>query len=206
MWKSAVEILKQNSIHRVVIFSDNKQITYSEAIKLWQCDRGFRSFFASLLAQCEFPAYFWETPPITKLTADRPFEFILANSPQLAKVTPNPNSFNKYFKSVSEEVTTFLNLKNDALLVVPCPTGKITTYPHLAAFVRKATTSQIHLLWQIVGKAISQNLQEKPIWVSTSGLGIYWLHVRLDSCPKYYTYHLYKNATMPSNNLNLKII
>ena len=203
-----MEILKSNRIHKVSILCDNQQITYSEVIELWQQDRTFRSFFVSLLAQCEFSAYFWETPPITKFTVHNSFEFILANSPKLATVSPNQNSFQQYFKSVSdsEEVTTFLNLSNDALLVVPCPTGEIAAYTHLAAFVRKAPTSQLHLLWQTVGKAIAQNLQEKPIWVSTSGLGVYWLHVRLDSRPKYYTYHPYKNAIAPANNLDFKII
>mmetsp|Transcript_9405 Transcript_9405/g.21189 ORF Transcript_9405/g.21189 Transcript_9405/m.21189 type:complete len:541 (+) Transcript_9405:444-2066(+) len=28
-----------------------------------------------------------------------------------------------------------------------------------------------------------------PVWLSTSGMGVPWLHVRLDSSPKYYTYH-----------------
>jgi hypothetical protein len=31
-----------------------------------------------------------------------------------------------------------------------------------------------------------------PVWLSTSGLGIYWLHFRLDTVPKYYTYAPYK--------------
>ena len=33
---------------------------------------------------------------------------------------------------------------------------------------------------------------EETTWLSTSGLGVYWLHVRLDSYPKYYTYRPYK--------------
>ncbi len=207
MWKSVVKILKPNRIQKISILSDNKQITYSEVIELWQHDRTFRSFFISLLAKCEFSAYFWETPPITKSTVHNSFEFILADSPKLATVSTNPNSFKQYFKSArAEEVITFLNLGKDALLVVPLPTGEIYPYPHLASFVREAPTSQVHSLWQTVGKAIAQNLQEKPIWVSTSGLGVYWLHVRLDSYPKYYTYYPYRNAIAPSKNLNFKII
>lgn len=31
-----------------------------------------------------------------------------------------------------------------------------------------------------------------PIWLSTSGLGVYWLHMRLDRRPKYYTYEPFK--------------
>ena len=31
-----------------------------------------------------------------------------------------------------------------------------------------------------------------PVWTSTSGLGVYWLHVRLDSRPKYYQHQPFK--------------
>lgn len=32
------------------------------------------------------------------------------------------------------------------------------------------------------------------LWCSTSGLGVYWLHIRLDQYPKYYTYRPYKQV------------
>lgn len=34
--------------------------------------------------------------------------------------------------------------------------------------------------------------KDVPIWLSTSGLGVYWLHVRLDTRPKYYNHDEYK--------------
>ena len=37
--------------------------------------------------------------------------------------------------------------------------------------------------------AVDELLEEQPkVWLSTSGLGVYWLHVRLDSRPKYYQF------------------
>jgi len=32
----------------------------------------------------------------------------------------------------------------------------------------------------------------KTFWVSTSGLGVAWLHVRVDSKPKYYSHEAYR--------------
>ena len=32
---------------------------------------------------------------------------------------------------------------------------------------------------------------DAPTWVSTAGGGVAWLHVRLDSAPKYYTHRPY---------------
>lgn len=34
---------------------------------------------------------------------------------------------------------------------------------------------------------------DAPLWVSTSGLGVPWLHVRLDDAPKYYTHRPFRD-------------
>ena len=192
MWKSQRELINNDRIHQISIFESNKQITYLEVIELWQQDKSFRTFFISLLADTPMPAYFWETPPVTEATVDRAFEFVLIDSPKLADIEPDPSDFKHYFESATEEVVTFSNLGNDALLVVPCPISKIPASTHLANFVREAPESQQHLLWKTVGQSLQQRLNQQPIWVSTSGLGVHWLHVRLDSRPKYYCYKPYK--------------
>ncbi len=194
MWKYQVETLNSNFIHKFSILSHNQQLTYAEVIELWQQDRNFRSFFISLLAESPFIAYFWETPPITNSTVDQSFEFVLIDSPQLARVNPDRDSFRQYFASTlgDREVITFSNLGKDALLIVPCPIAESAAYPHLASFARKAPQSQQHKLWQTAGKTIKQIINEQPMWVSTSGLGVYWLHLRLDSYPKYYNFKPYK--------------
>ena len=192
MWESQTKLLNSDRISQISIFKSDRQITYSEVIELWQQDESFRSFFISLLVAAPFKAYFWETPPVTTSTIERVFEFVLVNSPQLARVQPEPGDFRQYFKSASQEIVTFPNLGRDALLIVPCPIAEISIYPHIASFVRQAPESQKHLLWQIVGRELKQKLNQQPIWVSTSGLGVSWLHVRLDSYPKYYCYEPYK--------------
>ena len=193
MWKSSVEIIQPQHIQKISIYYQNQRLTYSEVIELWQENNSFNSFFSFLLAEAPFTAYFWETPPITISSIHQAFEFVLVNSPQLARVRPDPNSFQQYFQSVSigEEVITFPNLRKDALLVVPCPIAEKSAYPHLASFVREAPKSQQQKLWQCLGQVIQQNINYQPMWVSTSGLGVYWLHIRLDSYPKYYTYTPY---------------
>jgi len=45
----------------------------------------------------------------------------------------------------------------------------------------------------MVGAALERQLGAQPVWLNTSGLGIYWLHIRLDSSPKYYTHAPYRN-------------
>ena len=192
MWQIKHEFIDSDRIQKASILGNGEQLTYHKVIELWQNDRSFREFFISALADIPMTAYFWETPPISN-TVNRKFEFVAIDSPKLANIKPDPSDFQKYFDSTTEEVTTFPNLSNDALLVVPCPVVKIPACTHIASFVRNAVNSQQHSLWQTLGRAIEQKLNEEPIWVSTSGLDVSWLHVRLDSRPKHYAYEPYKS-------------
>jgi hypothetical protein len=85
----------------------------------------------------------------------------------------------------------FPNLGLDAILVVPYPIAAHSVYAHLATFLRKGPESQRHALWQAVGYTMAQRLSSAPIWLNTAGGGVAWLHVRLDSRPKYYVYSRY---------------
>ena len=64
-----------------------------------------------------------------------------------------------------------------------------------AAFVRHAPERQKHALWERVGEAVERRLGPKPVWVSTAGAGVSWLHVRLDDRPKYYGYAPYRDGS-----------
>jgi hypothetical protein len=89
-------------------------------------------------------------------------------------------------------VVEFPNLGRDAIMVVPCPIGAASKYGHLAAFIRQAPESQKHALWEVVGEAMERRLGKSPVWLSTAGAGVSWLHVRLDDRPKYYGYGPYR--------------
>ena len=130
--------------------------------------------------------------------ASTPFEFILNDSPGLAQVSDGePESFAEYLAEGcgSTSVCSFYNLGRDALLVSPCEIGPRGAHAHMANFVRAAPAAQVGTLWRRVGEALARRVEEvgrdTPVWTSTSGLGVYWLHVRLDSRPKYYTFAPY---------------
>jgi hypothetical protein len=126
---------------------------------------------------------------------NEPYEFVLVDSPQLASAAAEPLVFDDYFNSAKSvgSVVVFENLGGDAELVAPCPQGPPQHYAHLAAFARAAPQAQRHELFRRLAQTIETRLSENPLWVSTSGLGVYWLHVRLDSRPKYYTFEPYKH-------------
>jgi len=58
--------------------------------------------------------------------------------------------------------------------------------------VRNAPAPQVHALLQRLAREALARLSDRPLWISTAGMGVYWLHVRLDSRPKYYRHAPYK--------------
>jgi len=176
----------EGKVRHLTLARDGIPLTQGTVLSGLQVDSDFRQFFAGLFAEVPFDAYFWETPPFTNWDLNRPFECILADAPKLAAMPANRNAFAEYF-SGSEDVACFWNLVWDAYLVVPAH-----PYPHLAAFARTASKSVQHEFWYCVGESVMAHLSDRPLWLSTSGLGVAWLHVRLDARPKYYTHAQYR--------------
>ncbi len=59
--------------------------------------------------------------------------------------------------------------------------------------VRGAPREQVDALFVAVGALQSVRARSKDtLWLSTAGLGVDWLHVRIDSRPKYYRHGPYK--------------
>jgi hypothetical protein len=197
MWNARNEIVTDAGLLKVAIDLDGAPVSYAEILRHWQHNETFRSYFLALLADAPFAAFRWETPPITTASAGRPFEFVVLNSPGLAR-NPDADAFAEHFKDrAGAEVVEFPNLGSDAILVVPCPTGPLAAYGHLGAFVRQAPERQRHALWQRVGAAMQRRVGSQPVWLSTAGAGVPWLHVRLDDRPKYYAYQPYQDLAQP---------
>jgi hypothetical protein len=196
MWESRIDLLNAGRTRRVLILRDRKRLSYADVLDLWKDNEAFRAYFIGLLADVPFLAYTWETPPITEATVNKAFEFVQVDYPHLDDVPPDPGVFEAYFKSAdaSEWIVAFPNLGKDAYLVAPCPRAPDSAYPHLAAFTRAAPEPQQHALWRGVADALEQRLHAQPIWLSTAGAGVSWLHVRLDSRPKYYRFDPYREA------------
>lgn len=162
-------------------------LSFRNVIDLWQSDGAFRSFFATTLGNCPYEAFFWETPPVTWRSIDQSFEFILTESPLLAQSKPNSSSFAAHFlRQKAQEILIFPNHSGDAILIVPAPIATENCYAHLARFLREGPNSQVSAFWQSAGMAMQSRVSDSPTWLSTAGMGVSWLHLRLDSRPKYY--------------------
>jgi hypothetical protein len=156
-----------------------------------------------------FKGIFFETMGVTfKQAKDEPFSFVLINSPELyrfGKEGSDRLSFADHFDRPggARDAVSFYNLGKDARLVVPRPVMRDNygPYCHLAKFVREAPNKQVDAVFAMVGQEYLRELQKvpsRPIWLSTSGLGVAWLHFRLDTSPKYYQYRLFAKGIASS--------
>jgi hypothetical protein len=191
MYFSRSQMLSSDRIIHFVIEGDSAPVSYADAIRLCQSDSDFSTFFIDLLRQSPFPAFRWETPPVTMATADRPFEFLLLDAPEVS-LAPDPAQLAAYFDFTAPgEVVEFPNLGADAILISPCPDEPPADFGHLAAYLGTHVNLQQHQLWQAVGAAMQRRISSQPVWLNTAGGGGAWLHVRLDDRQKYYVYAPY---------------
>jgi len=195
MWKSQIDTVRQGCV-RIRIAVGERSLCYAETLELWAGEGGFRDWFSHVLLNAPFDAYCWECPPLVRSSIDREFEFVLIDVPALHHLRADPQPFAEQFArcDTGTSIVAFSNLGGDAFLVVPLPVGGGSTYAHLASFLRSAPQGQCHALWEAVGGAIKAHVSDDPLWVSTAGLGVSWLHVWLDTRPKYYRFHGYKGA------------
>ena len=193
MWE--VDITNVEGAQRFRLFREGLSVRFRELFELLESDLGFSSWYTRLLADSGFEAFFWEHPPIAARNYDEAAEFVLIGSPALARLQADPEPFRSQFEQQPDrDIVAFWNLGGDALLVAPQPLGNREAYPHLGAFVRYGPESQIESLWQETGRTVRQSLSAKPMWISTAGMGVSWLHIRLDSRPKYYQFRPYKSV------------
>lgn len=156
---------------------------------------------AALMSFDSWGQLFWECPPLSTATWEqRVFEFVVMPAGDLGSA--DPSSFRDHFDGAKGPlVTQFWNLGRDALLVCPCPFirgeetgaggGFLIPYGNLLQFLRSAPVAAVHALWLAVAVAVAAEVEGRPdcpVWVSTHGAGVPWLHVRVSLRPKYYHY------------------
>ena len=205
LYRTSVESLSER-VHRYTISRGATPLRWDEVMELWRTDRAFALFFTAMLAASPFESFFWECPASSSATLSAPFECVTIRAGTFARA--NPSSFAEHFHA-GAGTATFLSLGRDATLVAPtglvdagrvgaglvgAPGEARASYGHIAAFCRGASENQHLALWQAVGTALAAHTSApggRPVWLSTEGSGVPWLHVRLDSRPKYYHHQPY---------------
>jgi len=164
--------------------------TRDRVLAMWAGDSGFAQSFSDAIAAVPFAGVYFETPSLTTDTLALPFECVVIDGAPLAGIQADPAPFRTKLNG-PDAVVTFENLGGDALLVAPTPVEGVDC-AHLAAFLRTAADDQRAALWRAVALAVRSVVGTSPRWVSTAGLGLSWLHVRIDRNPKYYRHRPYR--------------
>lgn len=119
-------------------------------------------------------------------------EMACIKSFRLAQQQPNPSAYAEHFERSDREApdstcVAFRNLSGTSWLISPKPLQGIdpSVYGHVAAFVRGAPDFQVREFFKLVQEYAQQNPDH---FVSTHGLGIPWLHSRIEPTSKLYTY------------------
>ncbi len=169
--------------------------SYGKVVDGWRGDDdAFRLFFIDLLKACPFNCFRFEAPPVTRSTIGRPFDFVLVASPEI-DVPADPRDFQEHFDDCADDVLVFDNLGGDATMIVPRPRDGAPGYSHIAGFTRHAPMAQQLRLWKTVGATLHAAMGDRPLWLNTAGGGVPWLHVRIDTRPKYYVFEPYRTRT-----------
>ncbi|MGK0388424.1 MAG: hypothetical protein ACI94Y_001153 [Maribacter sp.] len=179
---------------RIRIEQKNKLLTFREVFNYWQTSTNFIEFYIDSLIALNYDEFFWEHPALKEEYLDKSYEFIVQKSISFSKRNVDENAFSNYINS-DKQVAVFDNLGRNAKLIVPTKKIPIDTYKHMGNFIRNAEKIQIIEQFNQLSKAILSEVGAgRLIWVSTAGLGVIWLHMRLDSRPKYYRTNSYKRA------------
>jgi hypothetical protein len=191
VWVIRVERLNDVTLHWSRIDASGACLTFDQVVSAWASDSSFREYWVARLRMVSIGAYCWECPPASNATRGSPFECVFVSSPSLARMRADSGAFAEHFQPGCD-VVTFGNLGGDATLVAPCP-GDSGNFAHLGSFMATATAERQDAFWQAVGHAVTSRIGSRPLWLSTAGHGVAWLHVRLDARPKYYRHAPYRD-------------
>lgn len=190
MWNLVVERLTARTT-RFKILEEQTFVTMERWIELISTSTPFIDFFVSNLNSLDCESYYWEVRPVRGDTITKVFEYVITESPRMHEIQSNSSAFQEFIH-ISKPVVSFPNLGGDAQLVVPSEVSGKDCYGHLAVFNREAPQEQVQEFWRRVGTEYKAQIGAETKWLSTAGLGVPWLHARIDSRPKYYKHQVYK--------------
>jgi hypothetical protein len=160
---------------------------WSEVLKNWE--NGIPFSYPEKLQQKN--KFFWNTSPLTKdenTTYIEKFKESIELTDFQSK-TEFKDKLKEAEKNKIKYAVAFPNLSGDTILVVPIP-RKGKSYATLKDFVDNAPMKQQQELWKLVAEEAKNKVKQVKkfgkIWISTHGLGVPYLHVRISSQPKYY--------------------
>jgi len=190
------------SVRSNKIYRGSTPMTAKDVMTSFQEDVNFNFWWIDYLSSFEKP-YFFECAPVTESNFDtKEFKFEIIESEELShRYWTNLEDFSEYIKKTNKiKTASFLNLRKDTTLLIPQPLKgiDINSYSQLYTFMKDAPLRQKIDFWKDVGQQFensllsgssgssSSKLSKKPLYMSTHGLGVSYIHIRFANKPKYY--------------------
>jgi hypothetical protein len=132
---------------------------------------------------------------------------VVIKSEALSNITEDSSGFEEYLAENNySDKPAFISFPNkpggnkpsDAILVIPSFVDRYDKkhydFKNISTFTKNASEKQQQDFWQGVAQSLSEELakNDTPRWLNTHGLGVKYLHVRIDEKPKYYNYPEYE--------------
>ena len=187
---SSKNVLVDKGVRLFRLFADERLLTNEDVFRLWQEDATFALFYSKTILKAGYEGFCWEMPPVTSSSLKVDHEYVVVESASHRNIQANPAPFNEHFRGGVLTVA-FPNLGKNGVMIAPAP-GDHIDGGSISSFLRSASRDRVVDLWAVVGREVNRRVSDVPLWVSTAGLGVSWLHVRLDSRPKYYRYNPYR--------------
>jgi hypothetical protein len=181
------DLTGQDGYH--LVFYRSGQILSNEEFVTFLRDERFVYCLRQAMLGNDFIALRWESAAITSQVLSDAYQCVVLNDPSIERPA-NPGPFAQYLHAASRACVIHSNGK-DAKLLIPCEGAAGQQYCHLRAFLQQAPDTQVNDLFQLLGRVLRCSITEQPIWLNTAGGGVAWLHIRVDSRPKYYQYLAY---------------
>lgn len=134
--------------------------------------------------------FYLEMPQIR--SRDQDFQFALVPTNDFLGIGPESDKFQQIKTVAKDAVMEVKSLSGDPLVIPTLPSGFNANYAHLAVFTLTAPDAVWNQLWAQVATTLGRVLSQGPVYLSTHGTGVYWLHIRFDPKPKYYSYAKFK--------------
>lgn len=182
------------------IFTSVPHPTHHQAVSQMAINPAFSAALSAAIGTSGADV-FWECCSCSGATAaSTPFEFVVLDASRGFKFQrASATAFAQHLDLAAragDTVACFDNLDRSARLLAPVKNDiEVDICLNIGRFMAKAPVVKRRALWMAIAQEVTlwwSQTPHKRVWVSTSGLGVPWLHVRLDARPKYYQFQGYK--------------
>jgi len=179
---------------KIQLLENGSYMTFSQVIDGWQDSPDFRKFYWQTLIELGGEGCFWEHPRLNRETVDLPYECVITRTKSFTAFAADQRPFDAVFDR-QNTISCFINLSGSAWLIVPNPVDdEAVDCRDLVSFCRSAPNELLHDFWTTIGEEMAKAIATGSDfqYLSTHGLGVLWLHVRMERRPKYYHHQAYK--------------